>query len=451
MANAQKNAGFYTLKSVKIKPLLDENLNRDAGNSSLPEYIEMTYAIVDWGLEESLDSPFISGYAVVHESDNVLESVPLLGEEEITITYEDFYGESRSYKLFLYAIEDIGPESSINDRMMKYTIRFCSVQKLQGDQRSIRKSYSTTKISDMVEDIYNTFMLTGNKDYDKEIEIEETDGEQSLVIPDLRADAAMQFLSRRAYSQRNNSSLYRFFETREKYYFCTPEYLIEKYAMFEGKTEEELNRFNFMYNTLEDNTGPGQRVAQQSVNNVQYGNKVDTFQDMKQGTYRRTVTELDPITRTRIQRDYDYTNEYQSKEMPEKVKLTHSQSFLDRYMSTSTQPEEYLLVDFPQIGQSKGKQDMLKPYQNFYENYTSKPVVNYHLFKNALTMEINGRIDLYPGMIILLQLYKFSNTLSGNREIDRERSGKYLVTDIVHSFSGNKYTQMLSLTKGGLS
>ena len=451
MANAQKNAGFYTLKSVKIKPLLDENLNRDATNSSMPEYVEMTYAIVDWGLEESLDSPFISGYAVIHESDNVLESVPLLGEEEITITYEDFYGESRSYKLFLYAIEDIGPESSINDRMMKYTIRFCSVQKLQGDQRSIRKSYSKTKISDMVEDIYNTFMLTGNKDYDKEIEIEETDGEQSLVIPDLRADAAMQFLSRRAYSQKNNSSLYRFFETREKYFFCTPEYLIEKYGMFEGKTEEELNRFNFMYNTLEDNTGPGQRIAQQSVNNVQYGNKVDTFQDMKKGTYRRTVTELDPITRTRIQRDYDYTDEYQSKEMPEKVKLTHTQTFLDRYMSTSTQPEEYLLVDFPQIGQAKGQQDMLKPYQNFYENYTSKPVVNYHLFKNALTMEINGRIDLYPGMIILLQLYKFSNTLSGNREIDKERSGKYLVTDIVHSFSGNKYTQALSLTKGGLS
>ena len=206
-----------------------------------------------------------------------------------------------------------------------------------------------------------------------------------------------------------------------------------------------------MYNTLEDNTGPGQRIAQQSVNNVQYGNKVDTFQDMKQGTYRRTVTELDPITRTRIQRDYDYTDEYQSKEMPEKVKLTHTQTFLDRYMSTSTQPEEYLLVDFPQIGQAKGQQDMLKPYQNFYENYTSKPVVNYHLFKNALTMEINGRIDLYPGMIILLQLYKFSNTLSGNREIDKERSGKYLVTDIVHSFSGNKYTQALSLTKGGLS
>ena len=451
MAKPQNNAGYYTLKSFKVKPLLDENLNRDSENSSMPEYVELTYSISDWGIDESLDSPFISGFAVVHESDNLLESVPLLGEEEITVTYEDFYGKSATHKLFLYAIEQVGPESSINDRMMKYTIRFTSIQKLEGDQRSIRKSYNTTKISDIAEDIYNTFMLTGNKDYDKEIEIEETDGEQSLVIPDLRADAAMQFLSRRAFSQKNNTSLYRFFETREKYFFCTPEYLIEKYGDFRGKNEEELNRLNFIYNTVEDNTGQGQRIAQQSVNDVSYGNKVDTFHDMKAGMYRRTVTELDPTTRTRIQRDYDYTNEYQEKEMPEKVKLTHSDTFLNKYMAASTQPEQYLIVDFPQIGQSKGTQDMKKPYQNFYENYTAKPVVNYHFFSNELAFEINGRIELYPGMIISLQLYKFSNTVSGNRELDKERSGKYLVTSVSSSFSGETMKQQLVCTKGGLS
>jgi len=450
MANPQNNAGYYTLKSFKVKPLLDENLNRDSENSSMPEYVELTYSISDWGIDESLDSPFISGFAVVHESDNLLESVPLLGEEEITVTYEDFYGESATHKLFLYAIEDIGPESAINDRMMKYTIRFTSVQKLQGDQTSIRKSYNNTKISDIAQDIYDTFMLTGNKDYDKEIEIEETDGEYSLIIPDLRSDAAMQFLSRRAYSQKNKTSLYRFFETREKYFFCTPEYLIEKYGDFEGKTDEELNRLNFIYNTVEDNTGPGQRIAQQSVNDVSYGNKVDTFHDMKAGMYRRTVTELDPTTRTRIQRDYDYTTEYEEKEMPEKVKLTHSETFLNKYMAASTQPEEYLIVDFPQIGQSKGTQDMKKPYQHFYENYTAKPVVNYHFFKNALTMEINGRIKLYPGMVINLELYKFNNTTQGTREFDHERSGKYLVTTVANVYSADLYKQTIALTKGGL-
>ena len=322
-----KQAGFYTLKSFKVKPLLEENLNRDSENESFTEYVELAKTIANWGLNESIDSPFISGFAVINESDNILEDTPLVGEEEIELTYEDFYGESATQKFFLYAIEDIKPASSTNDRMMKYTVRFCSIQKLQGDQRSIRKSYNNTKISDIASDIYETFMLTGNKDYDKEIEIEETDGEQSLVIPNLRSDAAMQFLSRRAYSNKNKTSLYRFFETREKYYFCTPEYLVEKYGEIDAETDAEINPLYFIYNTVEDNTGTGQRIAQQSVNDFSYGTKVDTFRDMKEGMYRRTITELDPSTRTRIQRDYDYTTEYQDKEMPSKVKLTHTQTF----------------------------------------------------------------------------------------------------------------------------
>ena len=166
--------------------------------------------------------------------------------------------------------------------------------------------------------------------------------------------------------------------------------------------------------------------------------------------YRRTVTELDPTTRTRIQRDYDYTTEYQEKEMPEKLKLTHTQTFLDKYMAASTQPEEYLIVDFPQIGQSTGKQDMKKPYQHFYENYTAKPVVNYHFFRNTLSMEINGRLELHPGMLIDLELYKFRTTVAGTREFDHERSGKYIVTSVDHVFSGDSYKQAITMTKGGL-
>jgi hypothetical protein len=398
-----------------------------------------------------MNSPFISGFAIINESANMLEDVPLIGEEEIELTYTDFYGESATHKFFLYAIEDIGPASSTNDRMMKYTVRFCSVSKLQGDQRSIRKSYNNTKISDIVEDIYNTFIVTDNKDYDKPIDIEETEGEQSLVIPNLRSDAAMQFLSRRAYSSKNNTSLYRFFETREKYYFCTPEYLVNKYGDIEEEIEGEINPLYFIYNTVEDNTGAGQRIAQQSVNDFGYGTKVDTFRDMKEGMYRRTITELDPTTRTQIKRDYDYSSEVGDKEFPSKVKLTHRQNFLDKYMGASTQPESYLLTDFPQIGQSTGKLNMKKPYQHFYENYTAKPVVDYHFGVNSISMEINGRIELYPGRVVNLELYKMSNTVSGNREIDHERSGKYLVTDMVSSFAGDSFKQQIVITKGGLT
>jgi hypothetical protein len=451
--NNQPNAGFYTLKSFQVKPLLEENINRDSENASLPETIELAKTIQNWGITESMDSPFLSGYAIINESDNLLENVPLIGEEEIILTYQDFYGESATHSFFLYSIEDIQPAASTNDRMMKYTVRFTSMSKLAGDSSKIRKSYNSQKISDIVEDIYETFMKTDEPKYDKPIEIEETDGEQTLVIPDLRADAAMQFLSRRAYSERNKTALYRFFETRESYYFCTPEYLIEKYGDLDALEEEEKNRVYFIYNTLEDNTGTGQRIAQQSVNDFNLGTKVDTFHDMKQGTYRRTVTELDPLTRTRIERQYDYSTEVGEKEFPSPVKLTHSQAFLDKYMAIETAPEEYLLTDFPQIGQPLGLFGffMRKPYQHFYENYTAKPIVNYHFGVNSMMLEINGRIKLYPGMSIYLELYKIAQTLSGNREVDKERSGRYIVTGISSTFNDDLFKQSIMITKGGLS
>jgi hypothetical protein len=53
--------------------------------------------------------------------------------------------------------------------------------------------------------------------------------------------------------------------------------------------------------------------------------------------------------------------------------------------------------------------------------------------------------------VVNLELYKMSNTVSGNREIDHERSGKYLVTDMVSSFAGDSFKQQIVITKGGLT
>lgn len=445
MARSQSQAGFYILQSMKIRPMLPSQRKAEG---SLPDFIEINKVVTTWSLNESIDSPFISGSAVLQESNNLLEDVPLIGEEELEITYTDFYGDTKSYTFFIYAIEDIKPLSSVNDRMVKYTIKFTTKQKLGTDTKEIKRSFGKQKISEMVSTIYEEYFKPHT---DKEIEIEETDGEQVLVIPNLYPDAAMQFLSRRAYSAENKTSLYRFFETREKYYFCTHEYLTDKYSGFEGLDEESRNRLFFNYNVLDDNTGTGQAIAQQSVNEVTYGAKVDTFADMKQGGYRRSVTELDTMNRTRIVRTYDFTSEYEDYTTPEDIKLTHSQEFVDSFMGEENAPSTTLITDFPQIGQNEGRQNMLKPYQHFYENYTTKPIVDYHMNKNAFDIEIKGRDGIYAGQVINLELYKFSNTIAGTRERDKQRSGKYLVMGVRSSFVEDQFTQTLTISKGGLS
>jgi hypothetical protein len=69
---------------------------------------------------------------------------------------------------------------------------------------------------------------------------------------------------------------------------------------------------------------------------------------------------------------------------------------------------------------------------------------------NAITTSINGRVNMYPGMVIMLELYEFAESLEGRRKLDTERTGKYLVTAVNNSFNGDQYSQQLTLTKGGL-
>jgi len=450
MADKQPQAGFYALKRFDIKPIFT-NSTKSAADRNLPAGTKLNKVIVNWGITESMSSPYVHGFAVVHESNNVLKDLPIIGEEEVFIQYIDYYGKSRSEEFYVYSVEEVQPEGTINDRMLKYIIRFCSKQKLHSDRTRIRRSYADQSISEMAQALYDEYFKSGNS-WDKPIEIEATTGTQTLVIPNLRPDEAMTFLARRAFSAENKSSSFRFFETREKYFFCTYEYLLDKYkdTVADDKTAIK-NNLKFIYNTANDNSGPGQEIAQQSVSTLSFGTKVNSISDIKNGNYRRRVTELDYLSRTRITRDYDYSAEFNEFKQVDTIKQTHTSEYINTFMQPADAPETVLIADYPQIGQNLGEvKNQLRPYQYYYENYTIKPIVDYHMQVNAITTSINGRVNMYPGMVIMLELYEFAESLEGRRKLDTERTGKYLVTAVNNSFNGDQYSQQLTLTKGGL-
>ena len=451
MAAKQPQAGFYTLKQFRIRPIFAD-VSKSFADKNLVDGTELNKVIANWGISESMDSPYIHGFAVVHEGNNILKELPIIGEEEVIIQYIDYYDKMRTENLFVYSVEEVQPENSVNDRMLKYIIRFCSKQKLHSDKVEIRRSYADQTVAEMAQALYDEYFRTGNNDTDKDIEIEATDGTQTLVIPNMRPDEAMNFLTRRAYSATNKSSSFKFFETREKYYFCTYEYLYEKYKNDVSDDAKAItNNLKFIYNTTEDNSGPGQAIAQQSVSSVTFGTKVNSIADIKSGGYRRRITELDYLTRTRITRDYDYSEEFSQFTQIDTLKQTHTPEFINKYMQPDDAPETVLIADYPQIGANLGEvKYQLRPYQYYYENYSIKPIINYHMSVNALSTTIKGRVSLYPGQIVILELYEFAESLDGRRKLDTERTGKYMIVSINNSFNGDDYTQNLVLTRGGL-
>ncbi len=69
MTDSLPNAGYHKLNYMRIKPLYETK----RANANQPDYIDVTRVITNWFIEESIDSPFVSGYVVIAESDNLLD------------------------------------------------------------------------------------------------------------------------------------------------------------------------------------------------------------------------------------------------------------------------------------------------------------------------------------------------------------------------------------------
>ena len=148
----------------------------------------------------------------------------------------------------------------------------------------------------MVQSVFDTYFDTSSKT----IEIEPTLGNQTYAIPSLTPAATMSFLARKAYGGESSTNNYMFFETKENFYFCTPEYLYKKYKD-KVITQEALEENNLLFYTAkiaDDNSPNGQLRNQQTVAGISYGDPSNTLNEINEGQYKTSMLEIDLLNRT---------------------------------------------------------------------------------------------------------------------------------------------------------
>jgi len=431
-------AGFYKLEEFKLTPLYESGKYTD---------IDLAPVIVTWQFTEAMDSPYMYGSATIVESFDMLTQLPVRGEESLSVTFRDQFDKQYNYNFVVYAVTDIEVDQSTggNSKLLRYTISFCTPQKLNYDWQWVRKSYGDELISNMVENVFSRYM-SGERD----IEIEETHGKQTLVIPKYRPDDAMNFLARRAYNTNREANLFFFFENAEKYHFCTNEYLAEKYKPLVASEEvAEGNNLKYIYSQVDDNSPEGQRIARFAVNNLSYLDRSNSIAAMKQGAYKRKITELDYYNRSRNVRTYDYVANIDKFSFIDDLKVINTQDYIDRYMPEEEAPETIYVTDYNQLGVPQGKDFSLRKYAYYAENFMRKTITDYYMKNNEVTCTINGNGNLKAGMMIWLDVFKFSEE-SKKVLPDGERNGQYQVIGVNHIFTGDYYVQNLRMSKGGL-
>lgn len=406
----------------------------DVGHYDIREALLSTYDgnnefnianfITEMIINESVEINVMSGYCVIADTYNILDKLPIKGEEVFRLTYADFYDEEVTQEFFVYNVSSMVP---LNEGTgVAYMLHFVSPLKFLSDKTKIQKYYKGN-IHDIIQKIYDEYLNNSTFTL-PEVEIEETSGEQKLIIPSLTPLSAIEFLRRRSYSTVSKSSNFYHFQTRKGHHFCTYEKLLE------DRTSQALT---FTYNPNMLSSVANRSLSMNSALSFSVEKTPSTLSEMNNGSMVSEITKIDLVEKTYERSIYshkDQFDEYSHNDVDNQ--FHHSDSFSEDFFNSENPPKSYLVF-----------KDSSRE-EHAYEKILGPRQSNKYYTTNIMCeIEIYGRNDLNCGDVIALDLPKLEN-IQGDREIHQSLSGYWFVHTINHHFTSEKdYRMKVLLTK----
>lgn len=420
-----ENAGEFRLKSFKI-------------TSQSGITIDVSNMIHTYTIQESMSLNSIRGHAKMYDSTGLYYKLPLAGEEILEIEYTDYFGETRKDKFLIYGVNGLKPAKESDTNVLEMTLHFVSYSKYLSDRKYIRKSY-TGLVSTIASNIYDEFYSDETGSSEKEFRAETTTGFQRLSIPNYSPEESMNFLARRAYSSEDESSMIRFFENRDGFFFVSPGFYAREVA-------EDV--ITFEYNSYPDQTPEGQLAIMNNLISIDFNESVNTIDDMKNGNYNASTVELDILTRKVDQNQYRYMDEYDKYYYPESVqtKSRHTKEFMNA--STPDAKTTVIMKDYGDPNDSQYPSQRPNTYDSKAINH--KRGSYHHYNSNSINVRIYGRNKIVAGSLIELNIMQFMKD-SNSVVKDREYSGTYYVESVESVFFETTFTQNLVISKSGVT
>ena len=433
--------------------------------------LDITVLIPSFSITSSIDSETIYGTARVIDSVGLLEGTgdnpPLRGEEQLILEIADsklinenggvtsgIIAEPFIFVGFIYKIDNVSIKD-INDGI-QYDIHFISYQSYKAGTYQIIRPFRDIQVSDIVKDIFNgyfdnvsdKFLSTDQK---KKLIVEETSGRSRCIIPRMRPEESMHFLSRRAYSASESPSCtFRFFESSRGYHFVTDEHL---FRMAEDTTDPDYdpNRlFEFTFLDAIPDTLDNFDLQLNNIETIENTHRVNSLDDLYNGAYRNKVVELDILRRQTnlLNEDGQYNyfenrRKYFDVKAYEQLEDRHTRQFIDqshRTLSASGRDEDIqkrflVIVNYDKNRENSDEQSVLSAETYYSEIISNRQAYSKHIESITVNATGPGRLDITAGDIIYLDIKKLQQpggTNSSEPEQNKHLSGKYIVKSISH-------------------
>lgn len=403
---------------------------------------DIQHIVQELSIYESLTSPFLTADIVVFDALSLTSIIPLVGQEMVHIKFKtptNAVLKPIDVTLRIVSIENLARNRA---RTANYIIHLASQEHFENIKTRIMKSYRQMPISDMITDIHSVHLAS-----QKELTALTTDGQRTIVIPNMHPTRAISFLSREAKNPKpDHAPNYIYFENCDGFFFTTIDELLTKRPV--GPIDE-------YWSTIKDNDHGSPRAASSGRGAASKQSskpfemlKIDKFefiqlfnadQTAMKGGWENTLHYIDPIYSEFGTKNYNYFTDFDKmRHLGKPGKRGKLISENNHMIGTGGSNVNYFMTN-----KSGSGVDTDQKWEFYHIRKASMALMDSILVE----VTIPGDSERRAGHRVNLQFPEFGATDDIEGDVNRYVSGEYLVMAVRHIYTTSGYFCVMQCAK----
>lgn len=371
--------------------------------------IDVRNLLVELNVYKDLFSDGITADIILSDSRNLPLYLPLVGDEILNLIFNTPIDGKKSAEIsFQLPIISLKRES-LKERQQLLVLNCISKSMLESSKTTISKSYNGKLHSEIIKDIFDTYLNPHNL----EVDIEPSKYAENLVIPRYKPFEAIRFITQRAISTNGTADFF-FYEGRDSYKFKSLNTLYQQEPVA----------------TLSNNpAGLGFAVDLLKIINFNHEISFDTKKNVERGMLGSTVLSWDPDNKELVKTEFSYFDFFGRQAHLGNQKLVFDETELANPLNR---------IFFESVT-TDTRSNEWRP-----QRQSSLQVIN----NNRIIVIVPGNTGLDVGEIVNFNIPS-TEQHSGSilPQNDTRLSGKWLITSIRHKIDINNHVIVLDLAK----
>ena len=439
----------------------DYNMEELTITSAAGEVFDVSNFLLELHIYEDVFSPCMTGKLVIADAINLISSIPILGNEILTIKIRTPTLEDTPFNLIeksfqIYSIDD---RTLTSDRSQYYTISFISKEGYYDSVIPITKTFRG-KTDKIVSSIYENYIKAPRRADNEEkftnLVINDTPHQSNLTYtsnfwPPFKN---LNFVSKRVRGAQLQGADYLFFESNKNFYFSSMEAMIndqlssgifEDYVIeLDGMTiPRRENGLQYYGNLFKD--------SMTKIEKFKMTKTLNALEGQTSGYFSSTVLGYDLITKKMSETSFNYIDNNDAF-----IKTDVGTPIPADIMESSYANSEFVMFNtsvFNDYGKTANKE--------LPEGHPAQLYSDRHLYRKSylnsfdqfrFEMVIPGRTDIEVGTLI--NIFHPNPSVIDESDIDTIidpiLSGMYLITAIHHKFDDNRHVITAEVVKNGI-